>query len=172
MSLSKLFFGIASRMSRMSSVTKTDRRRQPLLTMEFLEDRDLKTTGIAGVSLSNGLLSITGTQLSGNTAIVSIDPTNQMVRVNLNGDSEEFAPSQISAVFYNGGQGGGDTFVNSTNLLAIEYGWGGNNTFTGGTGDDYMFMFGDNNTVTDRGGFAVAYTHGGHDNINGGILSF
>jgi hypothetical protein len=172
MSLSKFFVSPDFRKSRMSSATRTGRSRQPQLHLETLESRDLKTAGIPGVSLSGGLLSITGTQLSGNTAIVSIDPTNQMVRVNLNGDSEEFAPSQISAVFYNGGQGGGDTFVNSTNLLAIEYGWGGNNTFTGGTNDDYMFMFGDNNTVTDRGGFAVAYTHGGHDNIGGGILKF
>jgi hypothetical protein len=173
MSLSTLFFGPGSRMRRMLSVTKTVRRRQPQLNLEALEARDLKTVGVPGVSLANGMLSITGTQFSGNTAAVSIDPTNQMVKVTLNGASQEFAPSLVAAVFYNGGYGGGDTFANSTNIMAIEYGWGGHNNFTGGSGDDYMFLWGDDNTVTDTGGVAVAYTHGGRgDNIANGFLVF
>jgi Ca2+-binding RTX toxin-like protein len=172
MRLSTLLAALCSRSAPIPNNARTARRRVPQLHLDTLEARDLKSGDIAGVSLSNGMLSISGTQFSGNTAAVSIDPTNQMVKVDLNGASEEFAPSQISAVFYNGGQGGGDTFVNSTNLLAIEYGWGGNNTFTGGGGQDYMFLFGDNNTVTAGSGFEVAYTHGGNDNISGGALRF
>jgi hypothetical protein len=169
MRLSTLFSGLRSRSSHITSGGRNLRRRLPQLNLETLEARDLKT---AGVSLANGMLMISGTQFSGNSAAVWINPTNNMLDVKLNGSTQEFAPSQVNAVFYNGGMGGGDTFTNSTSILAIEYGWGGHNTFTGGSGQDYMFLWGEGNTVHDSGGFAVAYTHGGHDTIDSGILSF
>ena len=80
----------------------------------------------------------------------------------------------IQAVYYAGSFGGHDTFANFTNLISIDYGWGGGNNFlTAGTGPTYAFLFGGGNTfAVSAGDFGVAYTHGGHDNIGEGILVF
>ena len=58
------------------------------IEIESLESRNLLSIG--GVTLSYGELSIVAPLLSGNKAAVSIDPTNQDVKVSLNGQSEEF----------------------------------------------------------------------------------
>jgi hypothetical protein len=125
-----------------------------------------------GVSLSNGMLSIVAPLQSGNNASVSIDQANGNVQVTLNGTTQEFAASEVTSIFYNGGLRGGDTFVNSTNVMSTEIGWSGHNTFTGGSGTDVMFLYGNGNSVHDAGGGAVVYTHGGHDTIDDGILVF
>jgi hypothetical protein len=51
---------------------------------------------------------------------VSLDTAHNTVQVTLNGSTQEFAASQVTASFYESGFGGGDTFVNSTNILGIE----------------------------------------------------
>jgi len=147
------------------------RSRRLQARVEGLESRNLMSVG-GGISLTAGTITIAANLPKGNTAQVSIDPANHDVKVTLNGNSEEFAPSLVTTVYYSGAAGGGDTFVNSTSITGIEYGWGGNNTFTGGSGQDYMFLWGNGNTAHDDGGFAVAFTHGGQDNIDSGILKF
>ncbi len=147
----------------------TFRRSRFTPSFEGLETK-LPPTG--GITLVGSMLSIVATQSTGNTASVAIDSTNGNVRATLDGVSQEFAASQILAVYYQGGMGGGDTFANRTSILSIDYGFGGNNNITGGTGQDFVFVFGDGNTVHDSGGVAVAYTHGGHDTIDSGILVF
>jgi hypothetical protein len=145
------------------------RRLEPCV--EGLESKKLLTGG-SGVSLANGMLSIVAPMQSGNTASVSIDNANGNVQVILNDTTQEFAASQVNAIYYNGGLGGHDTFVNATSIMSIDFGWGGNNNFSGGTGADYMFVWGDGNSVHDAGGGAVAFTHRGHDTVDDGILVF
>jgi hypothetical protein len=143
------------------------RRLEPCV--EGLESKKLLT---GGVSLANGMLSIVAPLASGNNASVSIDKVNGNVQVLLDGTTQEFAASQVSAIYYSGGTSGNDTFVNATSIMSIDYGWGGNNNFTGGTGADYMFLWGNGNCVHDSGGGAVVFTHGGQDTIDSGILTF
>ena len=70
-----------------------------------------------GVSFSNRLLSIVAPLNSGNSATAALDTAHNAVQVTLNGSTQEFAASQVTAIFYESGFGGGDTFVNSTNIL-------------------------------------------------------
>ena len=88
------------------------------------------------------------------------------VAVSLNGQSEEFAPSKVSSITYKGGASGSDTFVNNTRLTTLAYGYGGKNQYSGGTGYDYVYFFGNNNTYTAQGGVTDVWEgHGTGDVI-------
>ena len=78
-----------------------------------LESRNLMT---GGVSFSNRLLSIVAPLNSGNSAAAALDTAHNAVQVTLNGSTQEFAAARVTAIFYESGFGGGDTFVNSTNI--------------------------------------------------------
>jgi hypothetical protein len=109
----------------------------------MLEGRAL-LSGIAGVSVSPyGALLIEPPSNSGhNTAEVSIDPSNDFVKVSLNGKSEEFNPNvtHIYNVTYCGGTLGHDTFTDNTNLISCEIGYGTGDNFTGGTNLNYVYF--------------------------------
>jgi hypothetical protein len=143
--------GFVPAASRARQERRSTGRRRSRIELETLEGRALMT-GIAGVSVSYGNLLIQPTQASGNTAVVSIAP-DQNLQVTLNGQSEEFSPSAISSITYYGGSGGGDSFTNATNLTSLEYGYGSGNNFTGGTGFNYAFFYyGSGNTFNAQGG--------------------
>ena len=140
-------------------------RQRSTLQIEVLEPRQA-TTGITGVSLNFGNLAIKAPLTSGNVAIISIDPANKYVQVSLNGQSEEFSPSQVANITYTGGSGGGDTFTNNTNLVSLGYGYGGNNKFTGGSSYNFVYFFGNNNTFTGpAGSINDVYEGGGHGDV-------
>ena len=137
---------------------------RPRLGCEALEGRSLLT--IAGVSLVYGNLQILAPKASGNVVQVSIDSANHDIKVTLNGQSEEFVARQVSSVSYRGGSGGGDTFVNHTSLVELAYGFGGNNKFTGGTGYNYIHLYGNNNTYTAQvGSFSDVWEDGGTGDV-------
>ncbi len=74
----------------------------------MLEARELKT---GGVTLANGMLTITAPLNSGNVAQVVINQAhNNAVTVTLNGVTTEFNAFQVQALTYLGGAGGHDTF--------------------------------------------------------------
>jgi hypothetical protein len=130
-------------------------RRLSPIDVERLETRDLLS--IAGVTLQFGNLAITAPNSSHNTAIVSIDTSNHNnVKVTLNGASEEFSPSLVANITYKGGSGGNDTFTDSTNLVSLAYGYGGNNNFTGGGSYNYVFFYGNNNSFTAVGAGSIS----------------
>jgi hypothetical protein len=118
-------------------------RRRPRIELETLPDRAL-LSGITGVSLSQyGALLIEAPTGSGhNTASVTIDPSNNYVKVSLNGQSEEFNPSvtPIYNVTYLGGTLGHDTFADDTSVISRQYGYGSGNSFTGGTSLNYVYF--------------------------------
>lgn len=148
-------------------------KRSSPIACEVLEGRSLMS--VAGVSLSYGNIAITATKPSGNVASVSIDPSNGFVNVTLNGQSEEFAPSLVANVTYTGGSGGGDTFTNNTNLVELAYGYGGHNSFTGGTSYNYVYFFGNYNNYTSQGGYTDVWEgNGSHDTIdpNGTVVVY
>jgi hypothetical protein len=130
---------------------------------------------MAGPVVVNGaLIEIIAPLPSGNSAEIHPDSAGGAFDITVNGQAFVEQNTGILAVYYAGSFGGQDTFVNSTNLMAIDYGWGGGNNFrTEGTGPTYAFLFGGGNTFTvSAGDFGVAYTHGGDDNIGPGILVF
>jgi hypothetical protein len=142
-----------------------NRRRSPM-ALETLETRSLMS--VPGVSLAFGNLTITApTGSHGSVATVSIDPSNHDVMVSFNGQSEEFSPSRVFSVSYVGGTGGGDTFANNTSLTSVDFGFGQQNNFTGGTGYNYVFFFGSNNTYDEQhGSINDVFEIGGPDTIN------
>jgi hypothetical protein len=87
--------------------------------------------------------------------------------VSFNGQSEEFSSSKVFSVTYVGGTSGGDTFTNNTSLESVDIGFGQQNNFTGGTGSNYVFFFGGNNTYNEQpGSFNDVFEFGGPDTIN------
>jgi hypothetical protein len=157
-------FGLDSNVSRPRREGGSRRRFQPQFSVEGLEDRDLKSN-IPGVSLQYGYLSINATQASNNVASVSIDPSNQMVKVSLNGNSVEYNQSDVNTMCYTGSQGGGDTFTNDTSLTEVAYGYGGNNNFVGGTTYNIVFLYGDHNAYDDRNAIGYTFTYGTNNTI-------
>jgi len=138
----------------------TGRRRSPV-GCEMLEARAL-LSNIPGVSLQFGNLAITATKASGNVAVVSIDPSNHNVKVSFNGQSEEFKASLVDNITYTGGKNGGDTFTDNTNLVSLEYGYGGSNNFTGGTSYNYVYFWGNSNNFDGpAGSVSDVFEHGG-----------
>jgi hypothetical protein len=132
------------------------------MELETLETRNLLS--ISGVTLQFGNLAITAPNSSHNTAVVSIDTSNHNnVKVTLNGASEEFSPSLVANITYKGGSAGFDTFTNSTNLVSLAYGYGGNNNFTGGGSYNYVYFYGNNNSFTDdvAGSVSDVFENGG-----------
>jgi hypothetical protein len=138
--------------SRADRGTAFNGRRRSRIGLETLERRDLLS--IAGVTLQYGNLAVTGTRASGNVANVWMDSSTHKLAVSLNGQTEEFAASNVSSVTYKSGSRGGDTFVNSTSLTSLVYAFGNGNHVTGGTGYNYTYFFGNNETYTATGGFS------------------
>ena len=130
-------------------------RRRTRIELDSLETRSMLS--IAGITLQFGNLAITGPRASGNVARVWIDSATHNVAVSLNGQSEEFAPRQVTSITYKSGANGGDTFENDTSLTNLNYGYGGSNHFTGGTGFNYIYFFGNNNGFNVKGGTNVAW---------------
>jgi hypothetical protein len=160
MSLIGHLFRSPSKVSRVANGGHSARRNRAQFTLESLEARDLKSD-IPGVVNQYGMLSIQGTQPSGNQAHVSIDSGhNNDLRVDLNGQSVWFNASEIWNISYNSASGGSDTFVNDTNINDTIVSNGNNNRFYGGGGYDSVYSYGDFTTIDTRdgsGGYIEAY---------------
>ncbi len=136
------------------------------MELESLEGRALLSGGIPGVSLQFGNLAITATLSSHNTAVVQIDPSTKNVEVTLNGKTEEFAARLVANITYKGGSGGFDSFMDKTSLVSLDYGYGGNNTFTGGTSYNYVYFHGSSNTFNaPTGSVSDVFENGGKGDI-------
>jgi len=161
-------FGSDAKVFRDRPGDHSPRRRRVQFSLETLEERDLKTAIIPGVDLTNGMLTITATQYSGNSANVSIDPSNQNLKVTFNGNSVEYNPGEVywGQVNYKGGLGGYDTFTNDTNYSNIVTVFTGNNNVQGGIGFNSVTLWGDYNTYDSGGGDSYIFTiNGYHDSI-------
>jgi hypothetical protein len=144
--------GSLSSNSRTHRATASTDRRRSRIGVESLETRNLLS--IAGVTLQYGNLAITGTHSGGNVAKVWIDSATHNVGVSLNGQSEEFDASKVGNVTYTSGRSGGDTFVNSTKLTSLVFAHGSGNHVTGGTGYNFVYFFGNNETYAATGGYS------------------
>ena len=92
-----------------------DRKPRPRQLQPGVDGLDSRNRMTGGVSFSNRLLSIVAPLNSGNSAAAALDTAHNAVQVTPNGSTQEFAASQVTAIFFESGFGGGDTFVNSTN---------------------------------------------------------
>jgi hypothetical protein len=152
--------GVDSMVSRSRREDRAPRRRAAQFSLETLEDRDLKSD-IPGVTMQYGVIGITATQGSNNAASVAIDPSNQMVKVTLNGNSVEYNQSDVYTVNFAGSQGGSDTFTNDTSLTEMAWGYGGSNQFQGGSSWNLVYLYGDSNTYDARGGASYVFAYNG-----------
>ena len=158
-------FGAASKTSRVRRADRSPRSRCSQIGVESLEGRDLMSD-IPGVSNQGGVLVITATQAAHNTVIVSNDQ-NGNVLVTLNGNSEMFPAGTVWTISYTGGQGGGDTFTNNTNLSEVAVMYGGGNQVVGGTSWNLVDLWGNNNSFDSPGGASDVFTYNGpNNNIN------
>ena len=73
------------------------------------------------------------------------------------GNPRNLLPDQVTSITYKSGANGGDTFENDTSRTNLDYGYGGRNHFTGGTGYNYIYLFGNNNAFNVQGGTNVAW---------------
>jgi Ca2+-binding RTX toxin-like protein len=138
------------------------------LAVETLERRENPTA-----SLSNGLLTITGTDLA-NTATVTIDArgtsstTDDRVVVTEGTTTTVFPRymyhptngivAMVQRVEFHG-KGGDDTFTNATDLPCKAWGGAGKDTLTGGSADDRLYGMGEADTL--HGGDGADYLAGG-----------
>ena len=162
----KPIIGLLSRAADLRQARRPTGRRRSPMALEMLETRNLLS--IAGVTLSYGNLAFhapTGSQ--GNVATVSIDPSNHDVMATFNGQSEEFSAGQVTSITYEGGTGGGDTFTNNTSLTSLEYGFGQDNNYTGGSGFNYVYFYSGGNTYNAQAGsLNDVFEVGGTDTID------
>ncbi len=176
MSFLSRIMGLVSEGPRTRQVRPAAGRRRSPIDLETLEGRAL-LSGISGVSVTAyGTLVIEPARnSSGNTATVSIDPSNHFVKVALNGKSEEFNPAStpIYNVYYVGGQLGHDTFADNTSLESRIVGYGTGNNFTGGTTLNYVYFDpyggvagGNTYTAQGAGSCSDVFEIGGTDTIN------
>lgn len=153
---------VAPKASRARAEGRSPRRRRAPFRLETLEVRDLKS-GIPGISLAYGAISIQGTNYDSNSANVSLAGDN--VRVTLNDQVVEYNASEVHSVTYSGGASGSDTFVNDTDLYSQMYGFGGNNHFNGGSGLNTVYLYGDYNNYDARGGGSYVFAYDGPNNV-------
>lgn len=119
---------------------------------------------IPGVIFQFGNIQITAPQPGGNAAEVRINPLTGNVRVGVNGLSEEFPAAQVFNVTYQGGPGGGDTFVNALNVPGVCYGFGGYNNFVGGMAFNFIYLYGNYNVYSAAGASNTVFSNGGQNN--------
>ena len=116
---------------------------------------------IPGVSFQYGNIQIVAQQSSGNAAEVRINPLTGNVRVGVNGLAEEYPANQVFNVTYQGGPGGGDTFINALSVPGVCYGYGGYNTFVGGMAFNFVYLYGNYNVYSAAGAGNTVFLNGG-----------
>jgi hypothetical protein len=119
---------------------------------------------IPGVIFQFGNIQIVAPQNSGNAVEVRINPLTRNVRVGVNGLSEEFPVDQVFNVTYQGGLGGGDTFINAISVPGVCYGYGGYNNFVGGMAFNFVYLYGNSNAYTAAGAGNTVFLSGGQNN--------
>lgn len=145
----------------------SNRRRAPL-ALETLEGRSLLTVAApaATVSLQFGNLAIHAA--SNTTTEVSIaSGTLTLTASGAGGSSvtQTFDASSIYNITYTGGSAGGNTFINNTNLVSLDYAYGGNNHIVGGGSFNYVFFWGNNNSFSSTAGsVSDVFQNGGTGN--------
>lgn len=137
-------------------------RPRTILQLEALGQR---ITPSAGVHLNGGgLLKIEGT--AGNdVADVSIVDAN--VVVNFNGTSSTFAAAKVKSILFHG-EGGNDAFTNNTSIKALIFGDNGDDSLTGGSGNDTIHGGNGNDDLTGGGGNDNLQGENGDDSLVGG----
>jgi hypothetical protein len=152
-------FGSDAKVSRVRPGDRSPRRRRAQFSLETLEDRDLKSS----ISTANGVLAITATEPS--KAIVSIDQSNNMLKVSLNGNETEIDPGDIWTISFDGSWGGGDNFTNLTSFTDAVAMYGGNNHVVGGSSFNSISFHGDYNSYSSLdGSWSFVYAYDGPNN--------
>jgi len=155
-------FGLASR-----STKRPDVRRA--LVFETLSQR---ITPAVNAFFHAGVLTVNGDNQD-NTITVSRDVAGNLLvnggAVSIKGGSPTVANTKLVKVF---GLAGNDTIsldeANGALPKANLYGGAGNDTLTGGSGNDLLFGDAGNDTLLGKGGFDLLFGGAGNDSLTGG----
>lgn len=120
---------------------------------------------LSGIALDQGVITITGG--SGSDVVNISTPYRGGITVTRNSFTETFSTSGITKiVFY--GNAGDDSFTNGTSLPCEVYGGDGNDTLSGGRGNDFIIGGYGQDTIRGNAGDDVLWGSGGSDDIRGG----
>ena len=118
---------------------------------------------IPGVTFQFGNIQIVAQQPNNNAVDVRINPLTGNVKVGVNGLSEEFPVAQVLNVTYQGGSGGGDTFVCAVAVPFVCYAFGGYNYVAGGGAFNFIYLYGNYNVYSAAGGGNTVFLNGGQN---------
>jgi hypothetical protein len=105
---------------------------------------------------------------SGNDSGSFVNVAGSQFRASVNGVPDQtFSSSQVSRVFFIGGDGN-DTFTNGTNVISAMYGGDGDDNFTGGSNADTLNGGRGNDTLNGGDGNDTLIGFFGNDTLNGG----
>lgn len=119
---------------------------------------------VQGLSLSNGVLTITGTD--GNDA-ATVEVQGTTLRVTFRGIPTTYTVSSVKEIVFIG-NAGDDTFRNSTSIPSKAYGLDGNDTLIGGSGADFLVGGYGQDVLEGNGGNDTLWGSGGSDVLRGG----
>jgi hypothetical protein len=137
--------------------------RRSRIELEKLETRNLMATGGITMGVSYGNLAITAPTGSGGNNL-TVSEVNNVVSVSVvvGKITTVSTFTGVSNITYKGGGLGGDDFTNDTSLVLLAYGYGGNNDFVGGSGYNYVFFTGNDNTFNGAAGiYSDVFEQGG-----------
>lgn len=117
-----------------------------------------------GIKLEGGVLTITGSNYDDGASVV---PSGTDVVASRGSFKSTFPASSVSRiVFY--GNGGNDSFSNTTNIKSEAYGGDGNDSLRGGSNADFLVGGLGNDSLYGNNGDDVLWGSGGHDALDGG----
>lgn len=143
----------------MSRRTIRSQRRTAIATIETLERRRLLSASLVG-----GTLSVSGTAHADNISISMHAGDATKLDINLNGTTQSFDKSDVSAIVVSAGAGNDfvilDELDGKIDIPTTLLGGAGNDLLNGGSGDDFL---------SGGGGNDALFGGGGDDTLDGGV---
>jgi Ca2+-binding RTX toxin-like protein len=133
---------------------------------------NLEERRFLSASLDQGVLTIVGTHKADNIQLTVSPKTKDQISVTINGTVTRFLLSDVQQINIFPGEGNDFVYIdpNSTKLTQPSriYGSGGNDTITGGIGNNRIYGGAGNDVIQGGPGRNVIYGSEGNDKIDGG----
>lgn len=120
------------------------------------------------VTMNWGMILIQCTGPDHAESSVTLTEDGKTVEVVSEGKTYDFPVAQVTSINYAGTQGGGDTFTTQCRYTTQYFTYAGGNHFTGGPGENLVYLKGDDNIYDGGDNPSLVVTYGGKNNqING-----